>query len=102
PLLGRGMTILGRWLGGPPALAALALPVGRQRAKPPVTGRICDDGTYEVLLGEQFIIRHKPVDEFDRRLFLLSLRDIHLVDRPSKWPFVCQVWLAAWFGTLQE
>jgi transposase-like protein len=60
------------------------------------------DGTYEVLLGEQFAIRHKPVDEFDRRMFLLFLRDIHLVDRPSKWPFVCQVWLAAWFGTLQE
>ncbi len=61
-----------------------------------------DDGTYEVVLGEQFAIRHKPVDEFDRRLFLLFLRDIHLVDRPSKWPFVCQVWLATWFGTLQE
>jgi transposase-like protein len=55
-----------------------------------------------VALGEQFAIRHKPIDEFDRRMFLLFLRDIHLVDHPSKWPFVCQVWLAAWFGTLQE
>ena len=38
---------------------------------------------YEVILGDQFAIRHKPVDEFDRRMFLLFLRDIHLVDRPS-------------------
>jgi transposase-like protein len=101
-LLGLGMTTLGRWLGGPTGFAALALAVDRQRPKPQVTGRILDDGTYEVQLGDQFIIRHKPVDEFDRRMFLLSLRDIHLLDRPSKWPFVCQVWLAAWFGTLQE
>jgi transposase-like protein len=70
--------------------------------KPTASGRVLADGTYEVVLGEQFAIRHKPVDEFDRRMFLLFLRDIHLVDRPSKWPFVCQVWLAAWFGTLQE
>jgi transposase-like protein len=70
--------------------------------KPTASGRVLADGTYEVVLGEQFAIRHKPVDEFDRRMFLLFLRDIHLLDRPSKWPFVCQVWLAAWFGTLQE
>ncbi len=70
--------------------------------KPSASGRILDDGTYEVILGDQFAIRHRPVDEFDRRMFLLFLRDIHLVHRPSKWPFVCQVWLADWFGTLQE
>jgi transposase-like protein len=70
--------------------------------KPRASGRILADGTYEVILGDQFAIRHKPVDEFDRRMFLLSLRDIHLLHRPSKWPFVCQVWLADWFGTLQE
>jgi transposase-like protein len=82
------------------ALAA-AVVVARP-PKPTATGRILADGTYEVILGDQFAIRHKPVDEFDRRMFLLFLRDIHLVERPSKWPFVCQVWLAAWFGTLQE
>lgn len=82
-------------------LSAMAIVAG-PRPKPSARGRILDDGTYEVVLGEQFVIRHKPVDEFDRRLFLLGLRDIHLVDRPSKWPFVCQVWLASWFGTLQE
>jgi len=75
---------------------------GGPRAKPSASGRILDDGTYEVVLGEQFVIRHKPIDEFDRRMFLLFLRDIHLLDRPSKWPFVCQVWLASWFDTLQE
>jgi hypothetical protein len=63
--------------------------------KPRATGQILDDGTYEVILAEQFAIRHKPIDEFDRRMFLLFLRDIHRLDRPSKWPFVCQVWLAA-------
>jgi hypothetical protein len=82
---------------------ASAVIASRPRApKPSASGRILRDGTYEVVLGEQFAIRHKPVDEFDRRLFLLFLRDIHLMDRPSKRPFVCQVWLAAWFGTLQE
>lgn len=101
-LVGLGLALLQHWLGGPSGLAGLVLPAGYQRTKPTVTGRIRDDGTYEVQLGDQFVIRHKPVDEFDRRLFLLSLRDIHLVDRPSKWPFVCQVWLASWFGTLQE
>jgi len=100
-VLSLGMTILGSWLGGPMLLSA-ALLAGHRRPKPHVTGGILADGTYEVVLGDQFVIRHKPVDEFDRRLFLLSLRDIHLVDRPSKWPFVCQVWLATWFGTLQE
>ena len=70
--------------------------------KPTATGRILDDGTYEVILADQFAIRHKPVDEFDRRMFLLFLRNIHLLHRPSKWPFVCQTWLADWFGTLQE
>ncbi|MBX0328232.1 transposase [Oscillochloris sp. ZM17-4] len=80
-------------------LAAVAVP---RPPKPRATGRILDDGTYEVSLGTDFVIRHKPVDEFDRRLFLLFLRDIHLVHYPSKWPFLCQSWLADWFGTLQE
>jgi len=85
------------------ATTTMVAVAGRPRPpKPTATGRILEDGTYEVVLGEQFAIRHKPVDEFDRRLFLLFLRDIHLVDRPSKWPFLCQVWLAAWFDTLQE
>ncbi len=82
------------------ALAA-AVVVARP-PKPSASGRILDDGTYEVIIGDLIAIRHKPVDEFDRRLFLLFLRDIHLLHRPSKWPFVCQTWLADWFGTLQE
>jgi len=101
-LIGLGLALLSHWLGGPTGLTGLVLLAGHQRAKPQVTGRICDDGTYELQLGDQFVIRHKPIDEFDRRLCLLALRNIHLVDHPSKWPFVCQVWLAAWFGTLQE
>ncbi|NNJ10407.1 hypothetical protein EKD04_008720 [Chloroflexales bacterium ZM16-3] len=35
-------------------------------------------------------------------MFLLGLRDIHLVAHPAKRPFLCQTWLAGWFGTLQE
>jgi transposase-like protein len=100
-LLSLGLALLHHQILALGGAAALLAP--RPRApKPSATGRVLDDGTYEVVLGEQFAIRHKPVDEFDRRMFLLFLRDIHLVDRPSKWPFVCQVWLAAWFGTLQE
>jgi len=82
--------------------ATIVIATRPRAAKPTATGRVLDDRTYEVVLGEQFAIRHKPVDEFDRRMFLLFLRDIHLVERPSKWPFVCQVWLTAWFDTLQE
>jgi len=82
--------------------ATVVVAAPRCPPKPEATARVLDDGTYEVVLGDQFAIRHKPIDEFDRRMFLLFLRDIHLVDRPSKWPFICQVWLAATFGTLQE
>ncbi len=80
-------------------LAAVAVP---RAAKPSVSGRILEDGTYEVLIGDLIAIRRKPIDEFDRRMFLLGLRDIHLVEHPAKRPFLCQTWLADWFGTLQE
>lgn len=101
-LLALGAHLLGLALGLSHAalLALLAKPV--RPPKPQASGHILDDGTYEVRLGEDFVIRHKPVDEFDRRMFLLFLRDIHLVHYPSKWPFLCQSWLAKWFGTLQE
>ena len=100
-LLVLGLSLLGWGQHAALHLSAIATAVG-PRVKPSASGRILDDGTYEVVLGEQFVIRHKPIDEFDRRMFLLSLRDIHLLERPSKWPFVCQVWLASWFDTLQE
>jgi transposase-like protein len=96
-VLGVGLHLL--WSG---PLAPLGWAAALAKPKPTASGRVLADGTYEVLLGEQFAIRHKPLDEFDRRMFVLFLRDIHLLDRPSKWPFICQVWLAAWFGTLQE
>ncbi|WP_129678409.1 transposase [Candidatus Chloroploca sp. Khr17] len=101
-LLALGGHLLGQILGltGGALLGAAATPT--RSPKPTASGRILEDGTYEVFLGDQFVIRHQPVDEFDRRMFLLSLRNIHLVDHPSKRPFVCQVWLAQWFGTLQE
>jgi transposase-like protein len=102
-VLGLGLALVqDRLLTAASWIAAVVTTRPPRPPKPTATGRVLDDGTYEVVLGQQFAIRHKPVDEFDRRLFLLFLRDIHLVDRPSKWPFVCQVWLAAWFGTLQE
>ncbi|NNJ13043.1 transposase, partial [Chloroflexales bacterium ZM16-3] len=85
----------------PSGALAAAVAVARP-PKPSATGRILDDGTYEVTIGDLIAIRHKPVDAFDRRMFLLGLRDIHLLHRPSQWPFLCQVWLADWFGTLQE
>jgi len=81
-------------------LAAVVTPP--RRPNPTASGRMLADGTYEGILGDQFAIRHTPVDEFDRRMCLRFLRDIHLVERPSKWPFLCQVWLADWFGPLQE
>ena len=87
-------------LSGGALLAALARP--SLPPKPSASGRLLEDGTYEVLLGDDFVIRRKPVDEFDRRMFLLFLRDIHLVHYPSKRPFLAQTWLASWFGTLQE
>jgi transposase-like protein len=101
-LLALGAHLLGQAFGLPHTalLAALARPV--RPPKPSVSGHILDDGTYEVLLGDQFALRHKPVDEFDRRMFFLFLRDIHLVHSPSKRPFLAQTWLAECFGTLQE
>jgi transposase-like protein len=82
---------------------ALAAAVAVPRApKPSVSGRILDDGTYEVIIGDLIAFRRKPLNEFDRRIFLLGLRDIHLVNHPAKRPFLCQTWLADWFGTLQE
>ncbi|WP_141508698.1 hypothetical protein, partial [Candidatus Chloroploca asiatica] len=100
-LLGLGGHLLGQMLGltGGSLLGAAATP---RPPKPTASGRVRDDGTYEVMLGDQFVIRHQPVDEFDRRMFLLFLRDIHLVAYPGQRPFLCQTWLAGWFDTLQE
>ena len=72
------------------------------RSGPEGSGQILTDGSYEVRLSGDFVIRYQPVDEFDRRLFLLFLRQIRLVDGPPKRPFLRQEWLAEWFGTLQE
>ena len=58
--------------------------------EPSATGRILADGTYEVIIGDLSAIRRKPIDEFDRRMFLLGLRDIDLVEPPAKRPFLCQ------------
>ncbi|PDV96529.1 hypothetical protein [Candidatus Chloroploca asiatica] len=100
-LLALGGLLLGQLLGltGGALLGAAATP---RPPKPTASGRVLDDGTYEVILGDQFAIRHRPVDEFDRRMFLLFLRDIHLVAHPGQRPFLCQTWLAGWFDTLQE
>jgi hypothetical protein len=101
-VLALGVALLRDQTGAAAGWAAAVMLTRPRPPKPTATGCVLDDGTYEVVLGETFAIRHKPIDEFDRRMFLLFLRDIHLVDRPSKWPFICQVWLADWFGTLQE
>jgi transposase-like protein len=71
-----------------------------------VEGRVRDDGTWEITLGKDLVIRHRPVDEFDARMFLLFLRTISLPDAPYKpprtQPLLRQEWLASWFGVLQE
>lgn len=72
------------------------------RSGPRASGRILEEGIYEVRLSGDFIVRCQPVDEFERRLFFLFLRLIHLVDGPPKRPYLRQEWLAAWFGTHQE
>jgi transposase-like protein len=66
------------------------------------SGRLLTGGIYEVRLSGDFVIRYQPVDEFDRRMFLLYLRQVRLVDGPPKQPFLRQEWLASWFGTYQE
>ncbi len=43
-----------------------------------------------MIIGDLSAIRRKPIDEFDRRMFLLGLRDIDLVEPPAKRPFLCQ------------
>jgi len=43
---------------------------------PAVEGRVRDDGTWEITLGKDLVIRHRPVDDFDARMFLLFLRTI--------------------------
>ena len=82
----------------------LALGLVTNQSQPPATasGRILEDGTYELRLCGDFLIRYQPVDEFDRRMFLLFLRQIRVAAGPPKQPFLRQEWLAEWFGTFQE
>jgi len=85
-------------LGCPLALGGVVM-----AGEPPLaSGGITDDGTYEVVLGGQFVIRYQPVSEFDRRLFLLFLRHIWTVDGSPYRPVLTQEVLAEWFHTHQE
>lgn len=65
-----------------------------------------EDGSYEVALagsqGDQLFIRYRPVDEFDRRMFLLFLRHIWTPEDTPARPFLRQEWLAEGFETHQE
>jgi len=98
PSCPEGSTALTPGLGCPLALGGVAV----AGEAPLATGRITEDGTYEVLLGGQFVIRYKPVCEFDRRLFLLFLRHIWKVDSSPHRPVLTQEALAGWFHTHQE
>jgi transposase-like protein len=69
---------------------------------PKASGHLLEGGIYEVRLSGDFVLRYRPFDEFDRRMFLLFLRQVRLVDGPPKQPFLRQEWLASCFGTLQE
>ena len=64
------------------------------------------DGIAEVTLtgpqGDSWFIRYRPVDEFDRRMFLNFLRSIWTPDDTPKRPFLRQEWLATGFATHQE
>jgi hypothetical protein len=101
---GKPPTFPGR--GYPLALGSVVM-VGEARGSTGLTtglatGRITEDGTYEVILGGQFVIRYQPVEEFDRRLFLLFLRHIWTVDGSPHRPLLTQEELAGWFHTHQE
>ena len=67
---------------------------------------IAEDGTIEVTLegpnGDYWFIHYQPVDEFDRRMFLLFLRHIWTPEDTPARPFLRQEWLAEWFETHQE
>ncbi|MBM4319256.1 MAG: DDE-type integrase/transposase/recombinase [Deltaproteobacteria bacterium] len=85
-------------------LGLVAIPTGAQKGdgRASAEGRLLDDGTYEVVLRGEFVIRYKPHQRFDLRLFVLFLRQIHLVGGPPKRPFLRQEWLAEWFNVYQE
>jgi len=93
--MSRGET--GWWCEGPGLLAMSTFTVGDEIFE----GRVLTDGTYEVYFGE-YVIRHQPVDEFDRRMFLLSLRCIYRREGSYRRPMLRQEWLAGWFNTHQE
>ena len=61
-----------------------------------------EDGTWHVELRGTFIIRYKPGDEFEKRVFLHFLRQIRSSYSKSERPFIRQTWLAEWFGVRQE
>jgi transposase-like protein len=65
-----------------------------------------EDGTFVVTMegpnGDCWFIPYRPVDEFDRRMFLLFLRHIRTPQCTPVWPLLRQEWLAEWFGTHQE
>jgi len=71
-----------------------------------VTTDLAEDGAYEIILvgsqGDQWFIRYRPVDEFDRRMFLIFLRHIWTLEDTPKRPFLRQEWLAEAFDTHQE
>jgi len=83
-------------------LGLLTSQANESQLGPKASGRLLEGGVYEVRLSGDFVIRCQPVDEFERRLFFLFLRQIHLVDGSPKRPYLRQEWLAEWFGTLQE
>jgi transposase-like protein len=65
-----------------------------------------DEGSHTVTLegpgGDRWLIHYRPVDEFDRRMFLNFLRHIWTPQDTPRRPFLRQEWLAAAFGTYQE
>jgi transposase-like protein len=52
--------------------------------------------------GDRWFVRYRPVDEFDRRMFLNFLRHIWTPEDTPKRPFMRQEWLAAGFEIHQE
>ena len=76
--------------------------VNESQSQVSASGQVLAGGIYELRLSGDFVIRYRPVDEFDRRMFVLFLRQVRLVDGPPKQPFLRQEWLATWFRTLQE
>jgi transposase-like protein len=65
-------------------------------------GWIEEDGTWHLHLEGSIHIVCKPRNEFEKRTWLMTFRQIRTPQSTPKRPFLRQTWLAKWFDTHQE